>query len=311
MRFALMIEGQEDVTWEDWQAVAATCERLGFEALFRSDHYLSVDGHGDRGALDAWTTIAALAATTRLRLGTLVSPATFRHPSVLAKAVVTADRISGGRVELGIGAGWWDLEHRKYGFPFPSLRERTDRLGEQLEIIRGAWGPGPFTFHGEHWTIEDLDAQPKPVQQPHPPLILGGSAGPRGAALAARFATEYNVFQVAPEVVARARTSLDVACESAGRDPTSLGLSLMNGVLIGKDDRDLRARADRLAAWRGQPVDLDELARTWLVGTPERIIERLGGYAAAGVQRLMLEHWLIDDDEALELFMAEVAPAFA
>src|SRR4051795_1919147 len=157
MRFDLMIEGQEDVSWEQWQRLAATAEQLGFTALMRSDHYLSVDGHGTRGALDAWGTVTGLAAiTTRLRLGTLVSPATFRHPSVLAKAVVTADHVSGGRVELGIGTGWLEDEHRAYGFPSPPLGERFDRLAEQVEIIRGSWGPGPFSFAGEHWTVTDL-----------------------------------------------------------------------------------------------------------------------------------------------------------
>jgi F420-dependent oxidoreductase-like protein len=312
MRFALMIEGQEGVTWEGWQALAATCERLGFEALFRSDHYLSVDDRRERAALDAWATICALAATTEtVRLGTLVSPATFRHPSVLAKNVVSADWISGGRVELGIGTGWLEAEHVAYGFAFPPLRVRIDRLAEQLEIIRGSWQAGPFTFRGEHYRVEQLDAQPKPLQDPHPPLVMGGSAGRRSAALAARFATEYNVFHLDPAAAAGARRSLDAACEAAGRDPASLGLSLMNGFVVGRDDADLRARADRLAAWRGKPVDLDELGRRWIVGTPERFVQRLREYTDAGVQRIMLQHHLIHDDDALELIAAEVVPALA
>ena len=152
MRVCLMIEGQEDVTWEDWVALAGAAERNGFDALFRSDHYLSVAGELDRGSLDAWGTICGLSAITRtLRLGTMVSPASFRHPSVLAKAVVTADRISGGRVELGIGTGWLEAEHAAYGFPFPPIGARMDRLAEQLEIIRGSWGEGPFSFRGEHY----------------------------------------------------------------------------------------------------------------------------------------------------------------
>jgi F420-dependent oxidoreductase-like protein len=310
MRLALMVEGQEDVTWDDWRALAATGERLGFQALFRSDHYLSVDGRSERSALDAWGTLCALAATTTsLRLGTLVSPATFRHPSVLAKLAVTGDRISGGRVELGIGAGWLEAEHRAYGFPFPPLGVRMDRLAEQLSIIRGAWGPGPFSFDGEHWRIEALDARPKPVQEPHPPLILGGAAGPRSAALAARFATEYNVVHADPATATRARAALDAACVAAGRDRTSLRLSLMNGFLIGADEADVGARAERLAEWRGKAVDLDELARSWIVGTPDRVIARLREYADAGVERVMLQHHLIDDDAALELIASEVAPA--
>ena len=312
MRLALMIEGQEGVTWEHWQSLAATGERLGFEALLRSDHYLSVDGRRERGALDAWGTINALAATTRaIRLGTLVSPATFRHPSMLAKLAVTADHISGGRVEVGIGSGWLEAEHRAYGFAFPPLRVRIDRLAEQLEIIRGSWAPGPFTLHGEHWRVEDLDALPKPAQQPHPPLIMGGGAGPRSASLAARHATEYNVVHADPGSAAEARDRLDAACEAAGRDPATLRFSLMDGFLVGADEADLRARADRLAEWRGDAVDLDELARTWIVGTPERVVARLREYADAGVERVMLQHHLYEDDDALELIASEVAPALA
>src|SRR3954452_14597510 len=226
MRVCLMIEGQEDVTWEQWVALAEACERSGIEALFRSDHYLSVEGAHGRGSLDAWATINALAAiTTRLRLGTLVSPASFRHPSVLAKMVVTADHVSQGRVELGLGAGWLEAEHRAYGFPFAGTKTRMDVLAEQLEIVHSSWKPGPFSFHGEHYRIEDLDALPKPVQQPHPPLIVGGSGGPRSLALAARFADEYNTPFASVERCRELRAKLDDACEAAGRE--RLPLSLM------------------------------------------------------------------------------------
>jgi F420-dependent oxidoreductase-like protein len=304
-----MIEGQEGVTWEDWVALAEACERLGFEALFRSDHYLSVMGQAGRGSLDAWSTICGLAARTEtVRLGTLVSPATFRHPSVLAKSAVTADHISGGRVEVGLGTGWLEDEHRAYGFEFPSMRTRMDRLAEQLEIVAGSWRPGPFSFRGEHWTVEELDAQPKPVQQPHPPLVMGGKAGPRGAALAARFASEYNVVSASPEEAAQARGRLDDACREAGRDPADLGFSLMHGFVVGADDGEVRARADRLAELRGgRPVDLD----SWLAGTPDQIAARLREYADAGVERVMFQHLLHRDADALELLAGEVMPALA
>ena len=306
-----MIEGQEDVTWADWVALAQACERLGFEALFRSDHYASVDGDGRRGSLDAWGTLCALAAiTTRLRLGTLVSPATFRHPSVLARSAVTADHISGGRIELGIGTGWLEREHRAHGFPFPAMRTRMDRLAEQLEIIHGSWAEGPFDFAGEHWSVERLDAQPKPVQAPLP-VVMGGAAGPRGAALAARWAAEYNVVHASPDDAAAAGARLDAACEQAGRDPATLQHSLMHAFVIGADEDDLRARAGRLEAWRGSAMELDELRRDWLVGTPAEIVARLREYEAAGVERVMLQHLLHRDIEALELIAAEVVPAFA
>src|SRR3954452_1111614 len=226
VRVCLMIEGQEDVTWEQWVALARACEESGIETLFRSDHYLSVQGEQGHGALDAWSTVNALAAiTSRLRLGTLVSPATFRHPSVLAKMVVTADHVSGGRVELGMGAGWLEAEHRAYGFPFAGTRTRMDVLAEQLEIVHSSWKPGPFSFHGDHYRIEALDALPKPIQQPHPPLIVGGSGGPRSLALAARFADEYNTPFASVERCRELRAKLDEACEKAGRE--QLPLSLM------------------------------------------------------------------------------------
>src|SRR5918995_4544261 len=209
-----MIEGQEGVSWEDWLALAKACEAHGVPALFRSDHYLNLGDNPERGSLDAWGTICALAAvTTELRLGTLVSPATFRHPSNLAKLAVTADHVSGGRVELGLGTGWHDAEHRAFGFPGPSM----DRMAEQLAVIDGILAPGPFSFRGDHYVLEELDALPKPVQQPLP-IILGGAAKPRGAALAARYAAEYNVVHATPEEAGAAPERLRRAGEEAGRD---------------------------------------------------------------------------------------------
>jgi F420-dependent oxidoreductase-like protein len=246
MRLALMIEGQEDVTWDDWVALAHACEEHGIEALFRSDHYLSVQGETAHGSLDAWATINALATiTSTLRLGTLVSPATFRHPSELAKVVATADQISGGRIEPGMGTGWLEAEHRAYGFPFPPMKERMERLEEQLQIVNGAWADGPFDFHGRHYDVEGLDALPKPVQRPRPHLLLGGSGGPRSLRLAARHVDEYNtVFKTADEC-ARIRRNLDEACEKAGREP--IPLSLMTNALDGCGDDEALERLNRLA----------------------------------------------------------------
>src|SRR5919206_2503289 len=267
-----MIEGQEGVEWPDWVALARACERLNFDALFRSDHYLSVGGRAERGSLDAWGTVSGLAAvTTTLRLGTLVSPATFRHPSVLAKAAVTADHISGGRIELGVGTGWLEAEHTAYGFPFPPVGERMAILGEQLEVIVRQGGEEPFSFDGGRYRIEDLDARPKPVQRPRPPLIVGGSAGPRSARLAARWADEYNTIFVTPDEARERRAALDDACGDVGRDPQTLRFSMMNGYLVGATREDLHARAGELAEWQGEsPTDLDgypaELGGAWVVG---------------------------------------------
>jgi F420-dependent oxidoreductase-like protein len=311
MRFAVMIEGQEDVGWDDWVAVARASERLGFDALFRSDHYGSVMSADPRGSLDAWATLSGLAAqTSTLRLGTLVSPATFRHPSVLAKNAVTADHVSGGRIEVGLGTGWNEREHRAYGFPFPPPRERMDRLAEQLEIVTRSWQDGAFSFAGEHWTVEDLDARPKPVQSPLP-LVMGGAARRRGAALAARYASEYNVVYPSPEDAAAARDRLVAACREAGRDPATLRFSMMHAVLIGADEAELRARAERLAEATGSPATLDELRRDSIAGTPDEVIARLREYEAIGVERVMLQHLLFRDEAVLELLASEVMPAFA
>jgi F420-dependent oxidoreductase-like protein len=306
VRICLMIEGQEGVEWADWVALASACERLDFDALFRSDHYLSVGGRAERGSLDAWGTVSGLAAiTTTLRLGTLVSPATFRHPSVLAKAAVTADHISSGRVELGIGTGWLEEEHAAYGFPFPPMGERMKRLEEQLEVITRSWSDGPQSYEGEYYAITNLDAQPKPVQKPRLPLIVGGAAGPRSAALAARYADEYNTVYVTPEVAKERRETLDRACDDVGRDPQSLRFSMMNGFVIGSDRKELDQRRARLTEWGAEPGE------PWIVGTPDEFVARLKEYKAAGVEAVMLQHHLFHDEEALELISREVIPALA
>jgi F420-dependent oxidoreductase-like protein len=298
-----MIEGQEDVTWPEWVALARACEEHGVETLFRSDHYLSVDGAGVRGSLDAWATIAALAAvTTTLRLGTLVSPATFRHPSELAKVVATADQVSGGRVEVGMGTGWSEPEHTAYGFPFPPLGERMEVLEEQLQVVRGQWAGGTFSFEGRHYAVEELDARPKPVQRPRPPLILGGSGGPRSLALAARLADEYNTVSKTAAECAELRHKLDDACRREGRDP--IPLSLMTGWLAGEDRAELLDRAGRLAEWRGEHGKAEDFLRnlpqSWLAGTLDELDGRLLELEEAGVERVMLQHLLHRDLDAVE-----------
>ena len=303
MRVALMIEGQEDVTWEDWVALADTCERCGIEALFRSDHYLSVGDELENGSLDAWATINALAArTTRLRLGTMVSPTSFRHPSILAKSATTADHVSGGRIELGMGTGWSEVEHTAYGFPFLAMKERMDVLEEQLAIVHdGHWGEGGFSFHGSHYSLVDLDARPKPVQRPHPPLIMGGGAGPRAARLAARYADEYNTNFVPPEEAGRRRDSIAAACEKAGREP--IPFSFMTTTIVAADEAGVRRRVAELG---GEP-DRDSA----FVGTVEQVAERARAYEAVGVSRLYLQHLLHRDLESVELIGRELVPAVA
>jgi alkanesulfonate monooxygenase SsuD/methylene tetrahydromethanopterin reductase-like flavin-dependent oxidoreductase (luciferase family) len=276
MRVCLMIEGQEGVSWEQWLALAQAAEDAGLDGLFRSDHYRSI-GRGDpNGSLDAWATLAALAArTSRIRVGTMVSPVTFRPASVLAKNVVTADHISRGRIELGIGAGWNEAEHTTYGFPFLTARERLDELDRQLEEITRQW-----TSAGDVW--------PKPVQEPRPPIIVGGTAKPRTVRAAVRFADEYNtVFPTVDEARERKRV-LDDAAREAGREP--LRYSMMIGCVAGRDRDETGERLGRYRELTGR--DAPPIA-----GTVEEVCEQLRAYEAVGVERAMLQHFAHEDVE--------------
>ncbi len=316
MRVALMIEGQEGVTWEQWCALADACEEHGVETLFRSDHYISQVDEDGKVAHDAWTTIAALAArTTTLRLGTLVSPATFRLPGLLANAAATADHVSGGRIELGIGAGWMEREHRAFGFPFPETRVRVEMFAEQLEIVHRLWTEDRVDFHGRHYVLEDAPGLPKPVQKPHPPILVGGS-GLRGTAdPAARFADEYNSPFVSPDDFAAIRAKVVAACERAGRDPATMRFSTMCGCLIGATQADALERARELYGRVPRDDDFD----TWLegysnrslIGSVDEVAEQLGAYERAGCDRVMLQHLLHADLEPVRLIGRELAPAVA
>lgn len=305
MRVGLMIEGQEGVTWEQWLALARACEQHGFDALFRSDHYNGLFGDESRDATDAWTLIAALGAvTSTLRLGTLVSPVTFRHPSVLAKAVATADRISGGRVELGMGAGWNEREHAAYGLPFPELSTRFELLEEQVEIVHRQWTEDVVSFAGSHYQLDAVRALPRPVQDPVP-LLLGGRAGPRAAALAARFAGEYNFVSAGPAELPERLERLDRACEEAGRDPADLRRSVMTGCIVGATTEEVQTRAAAVMERLGRSGDpagfLQEQAPRWVVGTPDQVRDRLGELEELGIERVMLQHLVHTDLDMVAL----------
>jgi alkanesulfonate monooxygenase SsuD/methylene tetrahydromethanopterin reductase-like flavin-dependent oxidoreductase (luciferase family) len=310
MRVCLMIEGQESVSWEDWAALARACEESPIEALFRSDHYLSVMGRTDRGSLDAWATIAGLAAvTSELRIGALVSPATFRHPSVLAKNVVTADHISGGgRIELGMGTGWLEAEHAAYGFPFPPIGERFELLGEQIEIVRRQWDEGGLNFKGEHYELSG-DALPKPLSPPN--LIVGGRARPRSLRLAARWADEYNLVMMTAEECAEAVPTVLEAWESAGGGrPT---ISLMTSCIVGSDEVDLLERAHAVAEIRGDDAtDPEAYLRAErpnsLVGTVAQVRKQLAELEEVGVERVMLQYLPHRDLDGVD-YIAELAEA--
>jgi len=306
-----MIEGQEGVTWAEWLAIAGTAEAHGIESLFRSDHYTGIFDP-DRGSLDAWATLSALAvATSRIRLGTMVSPATFRHPSVLARMVTTVDHVSNGRVELGMGAGWYELEHRREGFPFLNVRARFDLLVEQVEVVVRSWTEAGFDVAGDHYTLEAQTAFPRPLQRPHPPLVLGGGAKPRSAALAARFAQEYNTPGATPAQCAERRAALDHACGEVGRDPSSLPLSVMTTCVIGSDaaevERRLRAVLD-VSNSTLSPSDALAVKPHWLVGTVDEIALRIEEYRAVGVERVFLQHLDHRDLESVALIGDELVP---
>jgi F420-dependent oxidoreductase-like protein len=309
-----MVEGQEGVTWTQWRDLAVAAEEHGFSGLYRSDHYLSEQVGSGRDSLEAWGTICALAAiTSRIRLGTLVSPASFRHPSVLAKLVVTADHVSGGRVELGMGAGWFAEEHVAYGFDFGAHDARMDVLEEQLEIIKRSWQGGAFSFEGEHYRIVDLDARPKPFQR-SPRLIVGGHGGRRGIALAARWADEYNSPEPTDEQIRKRRTALTAECALTGRDPTTVRFSIVTSILTGTDAAELEHRAVRLARFHGvdhldSAACLARLPETWLVGEPPIIVARLRALAKLGCDRVMLCPPLHEDIAMVELIGRQVLPA--
>jgi F420-dependent oxidoreductase-like protein len=305
VRVNLMIEGQEGVTWEQWCALADACEEHGIDTLFRSDHYISQADELGNVAHDAWTTIAALAArTTTLRFGTLVSPATFRAPALLANAAATADVVSGGRIELGIGAGWMEREHRAFGFEFPETRIRVERFAEQLEIVHRLWTEERVDFRGHHYVLEDAPGLPKPVQRPRPPLLVGGS-GKRGTVEPAlRFADEYNTPFVSPEDAAVIRKKVE-----------PLRFSVMTGCLVGETRADALERAQELYGRAPRQMSFDDWLGAYsqraVVGSVDEVAGRLRAYAAAGCERVMLQHLLHADLEPVRLIGRELAPALA
>ena len=310
-----MIEGQEGVTWDDWVRIAGLVERHGFEGLFRSDHYTAIV-RPRAGALDAWTTLAGLAAiTSRIRLGTLVSPATFRHPSVLARAAVTVDHVSGGRIDVGMGAGWYEREHIEHGFPFLDGRTRFDLFAEQVEVVVRSWTEESFDHKGSAYELRGQTALPRPLQEPHPPLVLGGTVKPRFAALAARYATEVNTLGAPVAELRERKERLDRACVEAGRDPATLGFSLMTSCFVGADRAEAVERVGRFLAIRGDGADpearLAEREDRWLAGSVDEVVARIEELRAIGLTRVFLQHLNHDDDAMVGLVGDRLLPAVA
>jgi F420-dependent oxidoreductase-like protein len=307
MRLRIFTEPQQGASYATLRSVATATEELGFDAFFRSDHYLKMgDVSGLPGPTDAWATLAALASqTSRIRLGTLVTCATFRLPGPLAVTVAQVDEMSGGRVEFGIGAGWFEAEHTAYGVPFPPVRERFDRFAEQLAVITGLWETPEgqtFSYDGTHYKVTDSPALPKPAQRPRPPVIIGGGGPRRTPALAARYADEFNAAFVPTERAAAQFGRVREACQAAGRDPSSMVFSVAHTVCCGKDEAELRRRAAAI----GRQVD--DLRENGLTGTPGEIVDKIGKLAETGASTVYLQVLDLTDLGHLELLAAEVLP---
>ncbi len=306
MKVRIFVEPQQGATYERLLTVALEAEACGFDAFFRSDHYLTMGGDGLPGPTDAWLTLAALAReTTRIRLGTLVSSSTFRWPGVLAISVAQVDAMSGGRIELGLGTGWYEGEHTAYGIPFPPLGERFERLEEQLAIITGLWDTptgGTYSFSGKHYQLADSPGLPKPVQLPRPPLIIGGGGAARTPRLAATFASEFNLaFRGVAETGAQF-ARVRAACEQIGRDPATLGLSAAQVVCCGADEAELARRAQAIGR------EVDELRTNGAAGTPDEVVARCRALGAAGADTVYLQVLDLDDLDHIRLLGESVLP---
>ena len=306
MDFRVFVEPQQGASYSDQLAVARAAESSGYSAFFRSDHYVAMSGDGLPGPTDSWVTLAGIAReTSTIRLGTMVTSATFRHPGPLAISVAQVDEMSGGRVDLGIGAGWFEREHTAYAIPFPPLGERFDRLSEQLDILTGLWTTPigeTFDYTGKHYRVTDSPALPKPVQRPHPPIVIGGLGAKRTPALAAAHAAEFNVPFATADVVKAQFERVAAAVAAAGRPADSITYSACFVVCAGRDDAEVARRADAMG--RG----LDDLrTNTPLAGTPGEIVDRLGPFMQAGVRRVYLQLLDLADLEHLALFADGVA----
>ena len=323
MRFALMIEAQQGLSYEDQLAIALRAEAAGFEALFRSDHYASFPGDSDQTTTDAWAVLAGLAReTTTIRLGTLVSPVTFRHPGNFVKLVTTVDQMSGGRIEVGVGAGWNEADHLPHGLPFPPIKERADLLEDQLAILHGLWEEKPdWKYDGKHVRVRHGRLVPGPVQvdgrpvgkngRSRPRILTGSGGSPRGYRIAAKWSDEFNLSSSSPDMARKAEAELDEACRAIGRDPRTLTRSTMAGVLMGRDAAEVERRADALLVALDQQGEsgiewLIERRSRWILGTPDEARAMVKRFADAGIERLMLQDFVPLDLEMIDLIAKEL-----
>ena len=315
MRFGLMIEGQQGLSYAEQLAIARRAEAAGFEAFYRSDHFNSFPGPDGLPTTDAWSVLAGLAReTTTIRLGTLASPVTFRLPGVFAKLITTIDEMSGGRIDVAVGAGWHESEHTRLGIPYPPIDERAGMLEEQLAILVGLWtGPDGWSFEGEHIVLRDALFRPRPVQRPKPPIIIGGEGSPRSVRIAVRFADEFNLARSGPERAARWFGRLDGACAAAGRDPATIVRSVLVRTLVGANAADVDRRKIALRAMLSPEQVADELsaanATRWIMGTIEEAHETVELFARAGCQRIIFQDYLPRDLQMVDLLGREFAAA--
>jgi F420-dependent oxidoreductase-like protein len=307
MRFALMIEPQQGLDYRQNVDLARQAEAAGFDTLYRSDHYQSFPGPEGQTTTDAWAVIAGLVRETRtIRHGTLVSPVTFRHPGNLAKVVATIDHMSDGRVDLGLGIGWHDGEHRQHGLAFPDVPTRLQLLAEQLAILTGLWTePDGWSFKGRHYQVHGARFSPRPVQRPRPPIIVGTKGTRAAAELAARYADELNLYYVTPALARDAFDRLDQACREIGREPSTIRRSILLGTAVGATQREVDARLARVRQIFEFPGSTDawiqEWGSRWLHGTPSQVADSIGAFAEAGAQRIIFQDFLYDDAPMIDL----------
>jgi F420-dependent oxidoreductase-like protein len=312
--FFVMVEPQEGGTYEEMLTLARRAEALGFGGFFRSDHYHPMNVPLESDSTDAWAVLAGLARETgRIRLGSMVSPMTFRHPSEFAKIVATVDRMSGGRIEVGMGAGWFEKEHVAYGLPFPPGKGRVDRLEESLEVCTRLWGNGMATFDGQLFSLKDAPGHPKPVQRPHPPIIIGGGGKWRTPELAARFADEFNIFGGDKSVFAERRQRVLDACGRVGRDPSQIRFTWAGPTIVGTDQRDLRRRSQLRLDYNNQKDDVGEWIESMrshgmFIGTIDQVAAQINELKSVGCTRWHLQLVPVDDDGMLEIIANHLAP---
>jgi F420-dependent oxidoreductase-like protein len=322
MKLGVMIEGQEGLNWDRWRRIMSRVEDLGYESLWRSDHFHSLMGpeqSREREALETWMSLVLTAReTTRLRFGPLVCSMTFRHPSLLARMAAAVDELSGGRLVLGVGAGWNESEHRAFGIPFPPVKQRMDMLEEGVQVVRRLFTDEPASFSGRHYSLDGAVMRPKPVQRPHPPLLVGGSGEKRTLRIVAKYADEWNAVAPTPESYRTKTAVLEERCRAVGRDPATIARSVMSAFIVGGSEAERRQHTEALQQVLPALGRLDAAAvqetmrdRGWLVGSPDDVIGQLRALAAEGVQRVMLQHHDQTNFGVLELIARDVMPGVA